>query len=106
MESLQTHHAADLDELLAVLANQHCRRVLAALRDGPESVTSLEALANHRRASSPDGATTSATRLRHLTLPRLADAGLLEYDTRTRTVRYAHGPSVESLLDTVDSAGR
>jgi len=39
--------------------------------------------------------------LRHSHLPKLEDAGLVEYDSRSETVRYWSQPSLEELLEHV-----
>jgi len=40
-----------------------------------------------------------ATGLRHRDLPKLEEAGILEYDTRNETIRYHSDTVVEDLLD-------
>jgi len=39
--------------------------------------------------------------LHHSTLPRLADAGILDYDPGSETVSYRGCPAVEQLLDAI-----
>jgi hypothetical protein len=106
MQPIQRHHAADLDELLAVLADESCRRTITALRDAASPVTSLDALAARDRGHHGDAGVTTATRLHHVTLPRLDEAGLLDYDPVSGRVRYHHHESVTSLLEAVEGGGR
>lgn len=40
--------------------------------------------------------------LHHRDLPKLEAAGLVEYDARSRTVRYDDHPALEAYLDVVD----
>ena len=42
-----------------------------------------------------------AVLLHHKTLPKLADAGILEYDPRQHDVRYTGHDGLESLLDQI-----
>jgi len=41
--------------------------------------------------------------LHHLTLPTLADTGILDYDPRSKTAWYRRQPAVEQLLDAATS---
>ena len=55
------------------------------------TVTNLGAyISEHHRPDEEE--TTVAISLHHATLPKLADAGLIEYDPRSHTARYS-GPS-------------
>lgn len=88
---------APVDRLLSVLATEPRRRVLRYLRESSDDVTSLETLAEHV-AAREDGSTDpedAAVRLHHADLPKLADAGLVDYDPRTNVVRYREHPAVE-----------
>lgn len=37
-----------------------------------------------------------------MTLPKLADAGLVRYDSEARTVRYEGNQSIEARLDAIE----
>lgn len=104
MTSHRTPQSHAPDELLTALANAHCRAVLRYFRDAPEPTTTVTALA--RQLTDTDRTTDrEAIRLHHRTLPRLDDAGLLDYDPVDHTVRYQPTERVVSLLDMVEEHG-
>lgn len=91
----------DGDELLTILATQHCRAVLSYFRNLPEEVASVSDLASAIQTESDKGIEQITNRLHHSTLPRLAEAGALEYDVRSSTVRYQGHSELETLAATV-----
>lgn len=94
-----------------LLADERRRRVLAHLRRRPDGVSSVEELAEHlldADGAAPETGETSGrieTSLHHKHLPKMVEAGVLEYDTRSRTVRYEPDEEVEELLDVALGAG-
>ena len=95
------------DTVFDVLADRDRRATLHFLRNSPD-VVSFETLAAHiaEREVGPGGRDRGqlVVRLHHVTVPKLADAGLLEYDARSGSIRYRGHPVVETCLDcTVDS---
>lgn len=88
-----------LDELLTVLADRHCRDTLSHLRDSPTDVASVRDLATDISEEDHGGTERVALRLQHSVLPRLADIDAVEYDARSRTVRYRGHSELEPLLD-------
>jgi predicted transcriptional regulator len=76
-----------------VLANRRRRRLLAYLHDKDGDVASVVELTDYLAGDEadsvddldPDGVAVS---LHHNDLPKLADIGIIEYDTRSQTVRY------------------
>lgn len=100
----QSPGETEVDELLTVLANQQCRAIVGYFRDSSEDVASLDDLASHVRseesgAADQRGKQSVTIRLHHATLPRLADAGIVDYDARSRTVRYRGHTLLEPLLE-------
>lgn len=96
------------DTVFEVLADRDRRAALSFLRESSDDTVSFETLATHiaERDVEPDGRDRGqlVVRLHHATVPRLADAGLVEYDTRSGSIRYRGHPVVERCLDcTVDS---
>lgn len=100
----------DTDEVLAALSDSRRRRLLTAL-DG-EREASLRDLAVRvaaREEGKPAGDVTDDERksvrvsLYHAHVPKLADAGVVEYDDATRTISPGRGfrHAVE-ILDTVE----
>lgn len=61
-------------------------------------VATIDDLVSYIRAQDEPRAndTQIATYLHHITLPRLADAGCIDYDTRSNTARYRRDPSATS----------
>ena len=78
-----------LDELLSALADRTRRAVIRHFHRSGERTATVDELAV--RLSEGD-ATSDPTRtkrtLHHVSLPKLADAGIVEYDPAAGTVRY------------------
>lgn len=92
--------STDLDTIFEVLADDNCRYVLSYLKDMSDDVASRDELASHVDSHVPDSSTEERVTiaLHHLMLPKLEDAGLLEYDPRSATVRYWGHPQLEFIL--------
>lgn len=75
----------------------YCYTVLQYFRGRSADVATVEDLASFVNGSGgPDGsASDAAVRLHHVTLPRLADAGYLDYDPTTKTARFRGGSAGE-----------
>lgn len=92
------------DRLFDVLANPRRRRVLSYLAGTAADAVSLTDLVAAVVAREPDrdGGTDHYERVaiavRHVHLPKLSAAGLLDYDPRSRTVRYCGHPRLEVHL--------
>lgn len=94
-----------LDAILSVLAHHRRRDLLRYLIDSPDQTASVEACVDHllkregeRTGERPSRDHVEAS-LHHLHLPKLADAGILDYDPRSREFRYWSHDRLESLLD-------
>ena len=94
-----------LDELLDALGHSTRRRILSHLRD--HGVASLDELATQVAAwesgAPPDEVPAeqrdrAAATLAHTHLPKLAEAGCIEYDARSRTARYGDPSALVDLL--------
>ena len=81
-----TSEELDADRTLETMADSRCRNVLYYLVREGDSVE-LDELA--RFASDADHER-AVIRLHHVTLPKLDDVGLLEYDPEAHTVELAH----------------
>jgi DNA-binding transcriptional ArsR family regulator len=110
-----------LDCLFDLLSESRRRYALYHLNDQPDGVATIEDLtenvialeeatetgdANGDRTASEAPAVNSADRrsgvqleLQHVHLPKLEDAGILEHDRRSETVRYWSQPSLEEWLE-------
>ncbi|OIB56675.1 hypothetical protein BBD46_16965 [Natrialba sp. SSL1] len=107
MDNTDADRSETLDELLTLCAHRHCRGVLTYFRHTSETTVSLATLIDSLLASSPhqEPATSPALdrsnlalHLHHSTLPRLSEAGVLEYDSRSNTVRYHGHRELERLV--------
>ena len=99
VEAMESDAASDV--LLDVLSDRYARYVLYHLSD--ESTATLDALADTATglAAAESGAIATPgdreeirVRLYHLVLPKLDDAGYLEFDSETRTVERGEVPAV------------
>ncbi|MBZ6493972.1 DUF7344 domain-containing protein [Natrinema longum] len=112
-----------LDLVFDLLSNRRRRYVLYALADQSDGVATIERLteaviAFERTAAdddvgaepnggsefddthdSSDDGTTVRMELQHTHLPKLENAGILEHDRRSETVRYWGQPSLEEWLE-------
>lgn len=92
------------DTVLALLADRRRRRVLDYLRDHGAGSASLEELVSH--LAGDDGSPARerlGLSLRHVHLPKLAEAGVLDYDREAGRVRYRPEERVERVLRVVTS---
>lgn len=102
---MEHHHPIEtgrVDELVAVLSDARRRTVLEYLRDTPAETVPLDDLARELPGSGAAGAETRLV-LHHVTLPKLAETGVLEYDPDDHAVTYRGSEALETLLE---EAGR
>ena len=94
------------DELHRALADGRRRLVLRQLATTDGDVASVDDLVDEivTRADLPVDRERIAVALHHGALPHLDEAGLVEYDARSRTVRYRETPQVERALHLVRDA--
>ncbi|WP_438267123.1 DUF7344 domain-containing protein [Haladaptatus salinisoli] len=87
------------DTLFKILANQHRRYLLYHLSTMNEETLTLSALVN--RLAQDVAITHKRLRInlhqRHL--PKLADHNVIEYDSRSQTIRYRGSDRLEILLE-------
>lgn len=97
-----------LDAILSVLAHHRRRDLLQYLIDSPDQTASIEACVGNlvKREAERTGERPShdhvEASLYHLHLPKMADAGILDYDPRSREFRYWSHDRLESLLDSIE----
>ena len=101
------NRADPTDAALRILADEQRRHVVASLSATSDGVSSLSELVEYAvtRATDERDPEEATIHLHHVTLPKLEDAGLLEYDSRSRAVRYYRNPLVEHLLDSLRAEG-
>jgi len=99
-----------LDLVFELLSNSRRRYALYHLTDQSDGVATLETLAENvvafeQRTGTINGEHTADRQasvrlaLTHTHLPKLEDAGILEYDRRSEMIRYWRQPSVEEWLE-------
>ncbi len=93
------HTPEGMRRLCAALSCEHNRRTLEYFQESPGDVASVDELAtyvaDYQNGGGSDSPEQIALRLHHVGLPKLAGAGVLEYDPRSKTVRYRDHPLVE-----------
>lgn len=89
-----------VDELLRALADRRRRFVLYGGRELDGDAFSVDELADYVAGNAPgaDGREQLLLELHHAQLPALSDAGLVDYDPRSRTVRFRAVPRIDELL--------
>lgn len=102
-----THHSPPseltpdtVDDVFAVLSNEEYRHVIQYFRQTSQSVADIESLVEFsvQHAAGDVERDNRALTLHHVVLPKLAEAGVLDYDTRHNTVRYRGWPIAEQLV--------
>lgn len=89
----------DMDQALELLASARRRQVLWYLLREADSPVYRSEIATELDISEPQDPRTLELVLAHTDLPRLADAGAIEYDHRSGTVRLSEGAeALEPLL--------
>lgn len=94
-----------LDVVFDVLANQRRRFVLYHLHDSTDGIATIDEIAAYVASLEESDAEPAehrlhvVTSLQHMHLPKLEDAGVVEYDQRSETVRYWRQPSLEEWLE-------
>lgn len=97
-----------LDRILELLSNSVRREIVRFLRDSEGNVHDLDDLITHlleREREQPGpapGRDHLLSVLAHVHGPKLAEAGLCEYDLRSRQIRYYPDERVETVLDAVE----
>lgn len=97
-----------LDTLFLALADEQRRQVLQYFQTTADDITSVEELITYTLEEGSDGTSHEQLELtfHHITLPKLADLGVIEYDARSQTVRYCGSPVLEQVLTVVTEMDR
>ena len=108
--TLVTESAPSLDLVFDLLSNRRRRYALYFLFDQHDGVATIDDVAEHvvtlehQLGHAKDGSLSEREdgvriELQHVHLPKLEDAGILELDRRTETVRYWTQPTLEEWLE-------
>lgn len=92
--------SAELDELLTLLADQYCRSIIFHFKNISDEVATISDLA--RELQIQESEKEIGVQLHHITLPRLEEADIIEYDARSRTVRYQGHCASQTLLEDIE----
>ncbi len=95
MNSLREPDLA-LDEQLRLLADERRRRAIEALIDHPKGAISLSDLAT---SMDEDDDPDIELELCHIHLPKLAEAGIIEFNQRDNRVVYTGDDRIETILE-------
>lgn len=97
--------APSLDQIFDLLSNRRRRYALYYLRQVADGVATVDEVVDHVVSFQDDVEPTDEYRLsvrnsfRHVHLPKLNDAGVLEYDARSDAIRYWGQPSLDEWLE-------
>jgi DNA-binding transcriptional ArsR family regulator len=92
-----------LDDVFELLASRCRRYILYYLYNYSNDVASVDDIAAFVHTNGPAGIGPTyddvESAVLHVHVPKLADAGIVDYDGRSRTVRYRKQPSLEEWLE-------
>ncbi|RQH00066.1 DUF7344 domain-containing protein [Natrarchaeobius oligotrophus] len=109
--TLSAETTPSLDLVFNLLANERRRYALYFLYEQQDGVATVEEVTDNvaafeNRSTGPEPQSDLEeqkrqiqTELRHVHLPKLEDAGILEHDQRSETVRYWTQPTLEEWLE-------
>jgi hypothetical protein len=100
-----------LDTIFDILSHSYRRQILSYLSQTEDDLATIADLvtviSKHESESETSVQRTQddavGIALHHNHLPKLADAGLIEFDTRSETIRYWGHPKVEKHLSVLDA---
>lgn len=97
--------APALDELLSILAIERRRHILYYFPKTSSEIATLDDLAEHLLSHHCPTTDREQARviLHHKTLPKLDAAGIIEYESRSETVRYLGHPRLRRLVEVVET---
>lgn len=102
-ESSTQPQTGRLESVLPVVADKERRAILTHLREPASHTASLDELTSVLATETGLERERAMVRLHHAHLPKLADVEIVDYDVDTKTVQYLGNPTVETLLDTLQS---
>lgn len=94
-----------LNAILELLTHHHRRELLRQLVDDPDHTADFDEITTSlieqelERTGKRPGRTEIEVQLHHIHLPKLMDAGIVEYDTRSREIRYWRHERLEDILE-------
>ncbi|WP_436344898.1 DUF7344 domain-containing protein [Natronorubrum sp. FCH18a] len=99
--------------VLEVIAHRQRREILRFLMDSSDTTTTIDTLAAHLRSRAVEQTGNHLgrsqiqikTSLYHTHLPKLEEAGIIEYDRRSQELRYWNYPILEDILECLPAEG-
>lgn len=93
-----------LDSVFDAFADQRRRLVIGYLREAPDGVASYDDLVDYvsKHVLDTKGSEKLKNQLHHVTLPKLENVGVIEYDRRSETVRYQSLYLVDGLAEFIE----
>lgn len=97
-----------LDAILSLLAHHQRRDLLEYLSGSSAPTATVEECVGHivqreeARTGRRPGHDQVETALHHAHIPKLVDAGIVDYDARNREIRYWGNAELETWLDRID----
>jgi hypothetical protein len=100
-----------MDSLLDTVTTSECEEPTGEQADhiqqaSQPSIDLVDAVVAHEPETDAGDRETIRTGLYHVHLPKLAEAGVIDYDTRSETVRYSQQPLLEECLTDIPHGHR
>ncbi|WP_128477699.1 DUF7344 domain-containing protein [Halorussus pelagicus] len=99
-----------LDATLELLANHDRRAIISYLRDASRRTATADELADHlverraERTGERPGRSHVLSTLHHIHIPKMVDAGVVDYDARTQEIRYWGSDRLERWHERIETS--
>jgi hypothetical protein len=101
----ETAEGCSLDQVFKLLADTHRRHILTYLIETADQPVPLNTLVEHLNTRTSTNREWVKSRLHHLHLPKLADYGVIEYNSSLQLISYMEHPRLEELLQAGQNLG-
>lgn len=101
MRGNQPSSDVELDTALELLSDPHRRAILRYLASTPGGSVESSTVVDYVVEQSSAERRTAEVECYHAHLPKLHEAGVIEFDPRTGDVRYRRSEAIEHLLDAI-----
>lgn len=93
-----------LDDSLRLLSDENARKILYTARDleNPSTYNELVDEIKERDLMGHEGEERFKIAMEHNYLPRMAETGIIDYDSQSESVRYVQDDQVEELLELLE----
>lgn len=103
MSDTQFSQQTDVGELMTVLSDERCSAVVSFFRKYSGDSVSIETLASVLCDRKDGDQERLAAELHHVTLPTLAETGIITYETDENVIRYHGHPEMNQLTDLLEA---